>query len=227
MRETNPWMVFLSELLTVEPFIIAGASLSEPDLEFYLSKRTVSSPRKTNAPSLLIEPFPDPVVEHECKERGIVLVKATVEDFMEWVIRQVPRPPTVQDLFDHEKDLFKPGQISELDSIKFSMDFRSVTFHDTPPSSRPSSFFYGAKPTVKDISQHLDIERENCFDTYNKIWEAVQTSKRAIHLIVDDPFSGKSTFAYRILEKLSSKQVHIIKIANYNRIDTKNTISCL
>ena len=36
MSGLNPWMHLLAEILSVEPFIIAGTSLNEIDLEYYL-----------------------------------------------------------------------------------------------------------------------------------------------------------------------------------------------
>src|ERR1017187_3907072 len=59
MSSLNPWMHLLSEILATESFIIAGTSLNEIDLEYYLSHRTTSTPRRGRGPSLLIEPFPD------------------------------------------------------------------------------------------------------------------------------------------------------------------------
>jgi hypothetical protein len=55
MSNLNPWMHLLSEILATEPFIIAGTSLNEIDLEFYLSHRNSATPRRGRGPSLLIE----------------------------------------------------------------------------------------------------------------------------------------------------------------------------
>lgn len=227
MREINPWMVMLAEALPVDPFIISGASLSEPDLEFYLSKKLPNSPRKSNAPSLLIEPFPDSVIESECKTRGITIVKATMEDFMNWVFTEMSKPPTIQELFNFEKELFHTNQVSEHESLKFSTDFRTIYFRKLAQNSKPSSFFYGSEPTENDINQHLDIERKNCFAIYSKILNDIQNKKKSVQLIVDEPFSGKTTFLFRILEKLNTNGIHILKVVNNNRIDTVNSINCL
>jgi hypothetical protein len=67
MRALNPWMHLLSEILATEPFIIAGTSLNEVDLEYYLSHRNPSTPRRGRGPSLLIEPSPDVVTRKDCE----------------------------------------------------------------------------------------------------------------------------------------------------------------
>lgn len=46
IKSINPWMVVLTQFLPVEPFIIAGTSLDEIDLEFYLSHRSQQTTRK-------------------------------------------------------------------------------------------------------------------------------------------------------------------------------------
>jgi hypothetical protein len=61
-REGNPWMHVLSDMLATEPFIVAGASLDESDLEYYLAKRSSNSGRKNRGPSILVEPSPDAVM---------------------------------------------------------------------------------------------------------------------------------------------------------------------
>jgi hypothetical protein len=63
----NPWMHILSEVLATEPFIISGTSLSEVDLEYYLSHRTPNTPRRGRGPSLLVEPYPDAGTEADCR----------------------------------------------------------------------------------------------------------------------------------------------------------------
>ena len=90
MRTNNPWMHMLSEILATEPFIIAGTSLNEPDLEYYLSFRNESTPQRGRGPSLLIEPYHTAVTEFDCQRFGLVLVKSDFSDFLAWLHREVP-----------------------------------------------------------------------------------------------------------------------------------------
>ncbi len=85
MRELNPWMHILSEILATEPFIISGTSLNEGDLEYYLSTRSPATPRKDRGPSLLVEPYPTIVTKRDCERFGLILVEATFGDFMQWL----------------------------------------------------------------------------------------------------------------------------------------------
>ena len=91
MRELNPWTHMLSEILATEPFIISGTSLNEGDLEYYLSTRSLTTPRKDRGPSLLVEPYPTIVTEKDCERYGLILVPATFGDFMQW-LRKVFQP---------------------------------------------------------------------------------------------------------------------------------------
>ncbi len=98
MSGLNPWMHLLSEILATEPFIIAGTSLNEIDLEYYLSHRNAATPRRGRGPSLLIEPYPDVATSADCARYGLTLVKATFGEFLEWLRGKFPAPPTVTDL---------------------------------------------------------------------------------------------------------------------------------
>src|SRR5438128_1307790 len=82
MTTLNPWMHLLSEILATEAFIIAGTSLNEVDLEYYLSHRTDATPRRDRGPSLLITPNPDAATEADCKRHDLVLVRATFGEFL-------------------------------------------------------------------------------------------------------------------------------------------------
>jgi hypothetical protein len=84
MSGLNPWMHLLSEILATEPFIIAGTSLNEIDLEYYLSYRNSATPRRGRGPSLLIEPRPDAATRADCDRHGLVLVQAKFGEFLEW-----------------------------------------------------------------------------------------------------------------------------------------------
>jgi hypothetical protein len=51
MKGQSPWMHLLAQILATESFIIAGTSLNEIDLEYYLSFRNASTPRRGRGPS--------------------------------------------------------------------------------------------------------------------------------------------------------------------------------
>src|SRR5690606_23254227 len=71
-QNLNPWMHVLSELLATESFIISGTSLTESDLEYYLSHRSPSTARQDRGPSILVEPFPDAVTRKDCEKYGLI-----------------------------------------------------------------------------------------------------------------------------------------------------------
>jgi hypothetical protein len=54
----NPWMTVLSQFIRSEPFIIAGSSLDEVDLDFYLAHRDSVSVRDDRVHQLGSSPIP-------------------------------------------------------------------------------------------------------------------------------------------------------------------------
>jgi SIR2-like domain len=81
IKTVSPWMTILSQFIRSEPFIVAGTSLDEIDLHFYLSFRDAHSNDNARAPSILIEPFPDAMTEHRCKLYGLTLFRGTILEF--------------------------------------------------------------------------------------------------------------------------------------------------
>jgi len=224
----NPWMVILSDLFSTEPFIFAGTSLNEPDLEYYFSKRNARISPNSREPSLLIEPFPNSITKNECNKNNIILVESTIKDFLEWVSTNLNNPKTPEDLTKQDKTVINEQNLNKGDILQFNTDFQVLNFLKQKQSSKPSTFFYGDEPTEKDINQNLDIERKNTFDVYKKIkQEIIDKHLNKLIIINDESYSGKTTFALRLLEKISVNDINIIKIKNQNRIDKGNTIKCL
>jgi hypothetical protein len=223
----NPWMVTLAESFSCEPFVIAGASLNEIDLEYYFAKRKSKKVSSTSEPTILIEPCPDKILEKECKNNNIILVHATIEDFMEWVYSLMPSPKTIEDLLENALPVFGEEHISKYDKLQFYTDFQALQFHEMAQSTTISKFFWGTEPAIDDINQKLDVERSNTFETFNEILRHINSSDNYLYIIYDESFSGKTTYVFRILEKLSAHNINIIRINNQNRIDTSNALRCL
>jgi hypothetical protein len=224
----NPWMTILADLFASEPFILAGVSLNEPDLEYYFSKRIAKVSPNSKEPTILIEPFPDSITKNECAKNNIILVQSTIKDFLDWVSSCLNNPKTPEDLTKQDSPIINEENLTKTDVLQFNSDFQVSKFTKMNQSSIPSTFFYGAEPTESDINQKLDIERENTFDVYKYIMQSI-IGKRSNKLLVikDEAYSGKTTFVLRLLEKISANNINIIKIKNQNRIDKENTVKCL
>jgi hypothetical protein len=224
----NPWMTILADLFASEPFILAGVSLNEPDLEYYFSKRNAKVSPNSREPTILIEPFPDSIIKNECNKNNIILVESTIKDFFDWVFSSLSNPKGLEDLTRRDSPIINEGNINKTDALQFYSDFQILKFTKMNRSSKPSTFFYGAEPTENDINQNLDIERGNTFDIYKYILQNIMDKRsNKLYIIKDEAYSGKTTFTLRLLERISANNINIIKIKNQNRIDKENTVRCL
>jgi hypothetical protein len=123
IRAINPWMVVLTQFMRVEPFIIAGTSLDEVDLEYYLAHRTPATSRSDRGPSILVEPSPDSVTQRDCEKYGLLLFKGTVEEFWDYIAACVPNRPTPIELVPKNIQTLFPAGVPKRSIVSFSADF--------------------------------------------------------------------------------------------------------
>ena len=229
MKEINAWMVLLSAVLPAEPFIIAGASLDEVDLAYYVSRRTKATPRRGRGPSLLIEPYPDAATVEDCRKYDLVLVKATMGDFLSWLAEACPTPPSPLALTVRtDIDVFK-DEVAPSAQLRFFSDFELVEARTESASARPSPFRYGAEPTWTDIWSHLDIERSIVSDLSARVqqWLAAPKNTDNAWLISDLAATGKTTALKRLGCDLAALGHTVFAVRTLSKIDVTNTAQCL
>lgn len=229
-RGQNPWMHVLSELLSSEPFIIAGTSLNEPDLEYYLSGRTETSPRKNRGPSILVEPSPDAVTEHDCARHGLILVKGTLADFLSWLDKIIGKAPTVAELSipSNEKIFYPKPQ--NLKQIAFFSAFELV--RPITPSTdinQLSPFFYGRAPTWTDLAISVDIPTDDDLRLSSKarIFLESNSTQKSLFCVQGDPGSGKTTIIRRVAYDLAREGRIVFSLIGRAAIDMDTVVACL
>ena len=68
-----------------DDFIFVGASLDEPDIDFYLSKYENAGYKLAQGQIICIEPYPSYKIQSRIKNLGGTVIKATAEDFLKYV----------------------------------------------------------------------------------------------------------------------------------------------
>ena len=224
-RGLNPWMHVLSELLASEPFIIAGTSLNESDLEYYLSARTTSSIRTNRGPSILVEPFPDPIAENLCARHGFILVRAKFADFLNWLVSQIGHPPTVNQLTVPSIEGLFTKSFRPDSQVEFFSSFELVKHASSNPDGEISPFFYGKHPRWSDLESNLDLptdsERRLSAQIRNHLED--HKSRLKFFLLFSGSGSGKTTTTRRIAYDLAREGRSIFNLTGKLALDTENT----
>jgi len=224
MKDHNPWMRMLAEILATEPFIIAGTGLNEADLEYYLSFRTASTPRRGIGPSFLVEPSPDVVARNDCERHGLELVEAPLGEFLEWLAREIPTPPSVTDLLVPDRaDLFDQS-VDKKEQLRFFYDFEVVEASDEPLPEVPSPFLYGREPGWRDLDQHCDIVRLD-YDRLPRLLDTAQGPSRVV--VLDEPGAGKTTLIKRAAHMRVRAGRPVLHLRTFFGIDVRAAASCL
>lgn len=227
-RGLNPWMHVLSELLASEPFIISGTSLNESDLEYYLGGRTDVSPRKNRGPSLLVEPFPDAVTESDCERHGLILVKAKLNEFLEWLSAKLGPSPTVQELLiPTTTSIFHPSP-DQLAQVAFFTDFYLVRPVTPVPDSSPTPFFYGRPPSWHDLESALDIPTVDESSLTRRTRQLLDdpNSGRRVICILSEAGSGKTTCLRRVAYNLAQQGQTVLYLNSKGDLDIDNATEC-
>ena len=200
LQGNNPWMLLLCEILPSESFIIAGTSLNEVDVEYYLTRRTSSTPRRGRGPSLLVEPNPDAATRADCERYDLTLVEAGFGQFLAWIEQTFPNCPSAHRLIvPPVTDLFR-STIAPATLLRFFSDFELVPTRTAAESSPTRAYMYGAEPTWSDIDEHLDVERRANQAVMNWLtkWLERPSRQERVLLVSEGPATGKSTLLKRV-----------------------------
>lgn len=227
MSQSNPWMMTLSQLIATDPFIIAGTSLNEIDLEYYLRHRTAATPRRGRGPALLVEPFPDAATLDDCERYGLTLVQTTFDAFMTWVSATFPDAPSLSSLIVPAQGAVFPSALARANVLRFFVDFSIASAADLPPTSDLSRFFYGAEPAWEDIGRHLDIERRGNQVVTAEVLAAHATRTSPVLIALDDPATGKSTLLRRVAHDVAQQGHLAFVVKTFSKIDVQNANDCL
>jgi hypothetical protein len=228
-RGMNPWMHVLSEVIASEPFIVAGTSLNEPDLEYYLSGRTESSGRSNRGPSLFIEPFPDKITENLCQRHGLVLVRAKLADFLAWLLKEVGDPPSVTQLtVPSIQGVFKSALSAET-QVSFFTCFELVRPVAQNPEGEVSPFHFGKAVRWSDLESSLDVPTNDELAIGAKARNFLNGGSKSVKVICvsAEPGSGMTTDIRRAAYNLAKEGQLVVNLIAKSAIDTKTTIAVL
>ena len=204
MHPGNPWTTVLAQTISADPFIIAGTSLEEPDIEYFLKNRSVHTHRKERGPSFLVEPFPDSATEKDCERHGLTLYCGTMEEFLNFLENLAPsRPaPSASNPF-FSKDLF----IKEPNPRDLAYFYKSFQYIEPIQleENLDYGFFVGEEPNIDDISLSRDIPRQNTNSIKAEINNALNSEVRKHDFIIIDgnAGTGKTTVLLRLLYELA------------------------
>lgn len=195
IQRPNSWMLTLSQLIRTDTFIIAGTSLDEIDVSYYLQQRNQNTSRGDVPASILIEPYPNRLTEKLCEDHEFVLFEGTPSQFfveLEKVDGRIVRP-----WIDNERDGLAGLGLSQAERLRFSATFEVVP--DEPEKTpNPARFLLGAELTWSMLAANSDVPRE----TYDQIRDHVQNTledpELRVLMVVDAPGSGKTALLKRL-----------------------------
>lgn len=217
IMKVNPWMTVLTQFMLSEPMIIAGTSLDEVDLDFYLAQRTSESARSDRGPSILVA-SDGPFSRKLCEKHDLLLFNGRSLEFFEYLKTLLPTAPAPSELISLETQKLLPSRISKATAMAFNSDFEVVP--GSAPKARNSRFMYGHLPTWSDLESNLDITRpiiaEILLEAEKHLADPLNTNR--LMLIGEAAGAGKTTMLKRVAFELAKRGVRTLLCSALSRI---------
>lgn len=225
----SSWMTILADLMAVEPFIIIGTALDEPDLDYYLARRNSASGRSDKGPGIFVEPFPDSITSNDCEKHNLVLFNDTADNFFNYLNETVKNRVSPVDLITQAaSDLFPPN-VGKIEQAKFLADFELVPGH-LQVASTDLRFLLGHEPSWSDLESRLDVSREisgDLADTIRRIISSASKKSPKFVYYLDEVGGGKSTIIRRVSFDLARSGIRVMMCSTLGRIEPGFTSSMI
>lgn len=219
IRNISHWMTILTQFMQTEPMIIAGTSMDEIDLDFYLAHRTQVSSRDDRGPSILVEKTDDAITADLCGKHNLLHFIGHSHDFFEFCSHVLPHRPTPLELIPHETQKVLPAGISKSVALAFHADFEMVPA-SAEGSDEPSRFLYGHPPSWVDLASDLDVSRPIVASVVREV-EASLVNEEAddkLILITENAGAGKTTVLRRVAYELARRGIRTLLCSALSRI---------
>jgi hypothetical protein len=215
MARANSWMLTLVQLLKSEPFIIAGTSLDEMDVEFYLQQRSPAEARNDAPPSILVEPFPSRLTQRLCEKHGFWLYEGTAGQFMDELAKLAGPPanswtPPPADRVVHG--------LQRVHQLQFAATFERVNAA-TAPEASSARFLLGSPLTWGMLAAGIDIPRTSTATLRARITKAISERGTRVFLVLDEAGAGRTTVLKRIAYDLAKTNSNVFWYSGRPLID--------
>lgn len=227
IRNLSHWMVNLTQKMGTEPIAIAGTSLDEIDLDYYLSFRTTLTARDDRGPSILIDKRDDAVSRRICEKNNLVQFLGYTADFFNYCKKVLPNRPTPYDLIPSDMRNLVPHSVGSKAALVFQSELDLVPA-TAPKSSEASRFLYGHPPTWADLASNVDISRAETGVLIARAAQLLQDPTNDIRLIVQmgTSGSGKTTVLRRAGFECAPKGIRVLLLNSISRL-SRSTSSIL
>lgn len=179
---------------------MAGTTLDEIDVEYYLSQRNQKTMRADVPPSILIEPYPDKLTLMLCETNEFCLFEGTPIEFFKEL--EGINSSLADCWVDNGNDGLMNLGLSTAERLKFSSSFSTIpSVPEKQP--HPARFLLGAELTWSMLSADTDVSRDVFPQIRTEILKATAEIETRLMLLVDEPGTGKTAFMKRLAFDIS------------------------
>lgn len=192
-------------------FVFIGSKLNEPLFQHAMAEMR-SIVKRDPIRGYVVTPAASEIDKHHLSSLNLVHAPGTLEDFAEWLAREMPQRPTGWDLATARRPELRNINRALTDLQKRALNSVTLVSADSLPRSRSDTpigaireYYKGYKPRWADILDGVPAELKFIKD-FSKLVEEGHESRKCIAL-VGPAGSGKST-------ALMAAALHVSKTSN-------------
>lgn len=229
------WFKIASDDLATQPFIILGCNhFQEPDIEHYLARRQgLLAAEAQIAPTLYVTRDSDPIKEAYCRRRGIILVKATSDEFLARLDKESgARPTPVELALPSDPNSIFAVRPNEETVRLFFRQWMLVKENELPSelsSEVGLKLLSGVEPRWSHISNNEDVLRVTTQQLLADIatWRSSGERTAELRVVAGTPGDGKSTLLLRLALESSRSGDLVFYYKSRERILEDSTLAAI
>lgn len=229
--QDSVWFTIAASELALQPFIVLGCNLEEPDLEHYLASRTgLPVGARQLAPSLFVTRKLDPVLQARCDHFGMLAIESDSDPFLrDLAALTLPRPSPIELLRPKTTSGLFMAAPQERDQRIFFRQWLYVHPEELPRTPDEPHLLTGIEPSWTHILRGESILREDARQVISQVtnWAKDDPRSSVVRLLVSDAGDGKSAVLLRASFELSKLGFDVYYFTGRERLIEDSTIDVL
>ncbi len=195
-QQDSVWFKIAVDELALQPFMVLGCALDEPDVEYYLAARSGFDPEARQVPpSLFITRSMDAVLEARCRRFGMIPVQADSESFLNELATAAGKRPSPLELIRPSFSKTMARDMPEKEQRIFFRQWLFVRNDELPLEAPAAPLLTGVEPTWAHIRNGEAVVRQDVQRVVERVSSWIGRADRKSQTLILSAASGQGKTA--------------------------------